>query len=339
MSGPEVHDDTISDMAKKKGASKLDAEIGGLYALPLGEFTPARNALAARLKKEGDKEVSERVKGFAKPSVSAWAVNVLFRDERERMDALLAAGERARHALGEALTHGAAETLRGALQDERELRDELRRRAVDLLTEDGRAPGRAIVDRITVNLESLALSPAAAEAAERGWLDADLDPPGFEILAGLQLGAARRDRRGLRLVPQAPRQEKQEKKETKARREEKPAPAPREDAVESKRRQREEAAREREETAERERREREEAKTRERLGRAEEKVARAAEEAESLRAEAERAERAATEAERAAEEARRRAEAAHETAGRARTRAERAAQQLARAEADLEGLR
>jgi hypothetical protein len=331
-------------MAKKKGASKLDAEIGGLYALPLGEFTPARNALAARLKKEGDQEAAERVKGLAKPSVSAWAVNVLFRDERERMDALLAAGERARHALGEALTHGAAETLRGALHDERELRDELRRGAVDLLTEDGRAPGRAIVDRITVNLESLALSPAAAAAAERGWLDADLDPPGFEILAGLQLGAARRDRRGLRLVPQAPAGE-----DKKARRkEDKPAPAPpprkeppapREDAVETKRRQREKAAREREETAERERREREEAKTRERIGRAEEKVARAAEEAESLRTEAERAERAATEAERAAEEARRRAEAARETAGRSRTRAERAAQQLARAEADLEGLR
>jgi hypothetical protein len=310
-------------MAKKKGASKLDAEIGGLYALPLGEFTPARNALAARLKKEGDKEAAERVKGLAKPSVSAWAVNVLFRDERERMDALLAAGERARHALGEALTHGAAETLRGALHDERELRDELRRRAVDLLTEDGHAPGRAIVDRLTVNLESLALSPAAAEAAARGWLDADLDPPGFEILAGLQLGAARRDRRGLRLVPQASAREKKEEK--------KEPPAPREDAVEVKRRQREEA--------ERERQEREEAKTRERLGRAEEKVARAAEEAGSLRAEAERVERAAIEAERAAEEARRRAEAARETAGRAHTRAERAAQQLARAEADLEGLR
>jgi hypothetical protein len=295
-------------MAAKKRTSDLDAQIGRLYALPLAEFTAERNALATRLKKEGDRDAAERVKGLAKPSASAWAVNVLFRDEKERMDALLAAGERARNALQKALTHGSAETLRDALQEERKLRDDLRRRAIALLAKEGSPPGRAIVDRLTVNLESLALSPAAAEAAERGWLDQDLDPPGFEVLAGLQL-AARPERRGLRLVPQPEKEKKPEPS--------KPQPK----------------------NEERERREREEAKKREKIERAEEKVAKAAEEAETLGAEAERAEKAATESERAAEEARRRAEAARESAERARTRADRAAEVLARAEADLEALR
>jgi hypothetical protein len=295
-------------MAAKKRTSDLDAQIGRLYALPLAEFTAERNALATRLKKEGDRDAAERVKGLAKPSASAWAVNVLFRDEKERMDALLAAGERARNALQKALTHGSAETLRDALQEERKLRDDLRRRAIALLAKEGSPPGRAIVDRLTVNLESLALSPAAAEAAERGWLDQDLDPPGFEVLAGLQL-AARPERRGLRLVPQPEKEKKPEPS--------KPQPK----------------------NEERERREREEAKKREKIERAEEKVAKAAEEAETLGAEAERAEKAATESERAAEEARRRAEAARESADRARTRAGRAAEVLARAEADLEALR
>jgi hypothetical protein len=301
-------------MAAKKRPSELDAEIGSLYALPLAEFTPARNALAKRLRQEKDKEAAERVQGLAKPSLSAWAVNVLFRDEKEKMDALLAAGARARHALGEALTHGAAESLRGALHDERELRDALRRRAVALLTKEGSAPGRDIVDRITVNLEALALSPAAAEAAGRGWLDRDLDPPGFEILAGLQLGArpARPEHRGLRLVPK------------KAPEEKKPAPAPRESS--------------REAAAEAQRREREEAKAKERLARAEEKVAKAAAEAESLGSEAGRAEKKAADADRAAEEARRRAAADREAAERARARADRAAEQLARAEAELAAL-
>lgn len=298
-------------MAAKK-RTPLDAEIGSLYALPLAEFTPARNALAARLRKEGDREASERVKGLAKPSVSAWAVNVLFRDEQDQMKALLAAGDRARRALAEALTHGAAESLRGALQDERELRDALRRRAAALLAKEGSAPSRAIADRITVNLESLALSPAAAEAAERGWLDRDLDPPGFEVLAGLQLGArpARPERRGLRIVP--PPEKGREEKKAEPR---KP-----------------ETAREREEKAEQERREREQARAQERIARAEEKVAKIASEAESLGKEAQRAEKAATEAERAAEEARRQAESA-------RKAADRAAERLARAEADLAGLR
>jgi hypothetical protein len=295
-------------MAAKKRTSELDAQIGRLYALPLAEFTAERNALATRLKKEGDRDAAERVKGLAKPSASAWAVNVLFRDEKERMDALLAAGESARNALQKALTHGSAETLRDALQEERKLRDDLRRRAIALLAKDGGEPGRAIVDRLTINLESLALSPAAAEAAERGWLDQDLDPPGFEVLAGLQL-ATRPERRGLRLVPQPEKEKKPEPS--------KPQPK----------------------NEERERREREEAKKREKIERAEEKVAKAAEEAETLGAEAERAEKAATESERAAEEARRRAEAARESADRAKTRADRAAEVLARAEADLEALR
>jgi hypothetical protein len=307
-------------MTAKKSTPTLDAEIGSLYALPLAEFTPARNALAARLRKEGDRDASERVKGLAKPPVSAWAVNVLFRDEKEKMEALLAAGARARRALGEALAHGAAESLRNALQDERELRDELRRRAVSLVAKEGSAPSRAIVDRVTVNLESLALSPAAAEAAERGWLDRDLDPPGFEVLAGLQLGA-RPERRGLRLIPPPQRKPEDEKK-----------PEPRKSPVQTKQQQREEAAWEREEKAERERREREEAKTRERIARAEEKVEMIAAEAESLGQEADREEKAAAAAERAAEEARRRAEAARKAADRAKER-------LARAEADLEGLR
>jgi hypothetical protein len=304
-------------MAAKKSTPELETEIARLYSLPLAEFTAERNALAARLRKEGDRDASERVKGLAKPSVSAWAVNVLFRDQKETMDAFLAAGRRARGILQEALSKGTgAESLPDAMQDERDLRDDLRRRAVALLSPDGKEPGRDIIDRITNDLEALALSPAAEAAAERGWLDRDLDPPGFEIFAGLPL-APRRERHGMHIVPPQPVREK-EKEEKKGKEEEKKEG--------------------REEKAERERREKEAAKARERIARAEEKVARAAEEEATLRSEAERAEKAAVKAEAAAEEARRRAEADREAADRAKARADRAAEALARAEADLAGL-
>jgi len=284
-------------------APELDAEIASLYSLPLAEFTPARNALSARLRREGDREASERVKGLAKPTASAWAVNVLFRDEAEKMDALLAAGAAAHRALGDSLQKGAAESLRRAIEEEREHRDALRRRAEAILTKAGGAPGRAIIDRVGANLEALALNPEAAEAAERRWLDRDLDPPGFEVMAGLQLGA-RQERRGLRLVP-APAETKEKAKKPQAE--------------------------DREQRAERERREREEAKLRERIARAEEKVEHLAAEVESLSKEAGRAEKSAAEAERTAEEARRRAEAARQAA-------DRAAERLKRAEADLAAL-
>ncbi|MCC7125349.1 MAG: hypothetical protein IT178_10910, partial [Acidobacteria bacterium] len=53
----------------------VEAAIDALYQGPLDGFTAARNALAAALKKSGDKAGAERVKALAKPSVTAWAVN------------------------------------------------------------------------------------------------------------------------------------------------------------------------------------------------------------------------------------------------------------------------
>lgn len=40
----------------KQDSPALDGEIARLFALPLGELTLARNKLAVRLRKEGDRE-------------------------------------------------------------------------------------------------------------------------------------------------------------------------------------------------------------------------------------------------------------------------------------------
>lgn len=337
-------------MARKPSGSPLDEELRRLYTLPLGEFTAERNALAKRLQKSGDKEGADEVKSLAKPSVSAWVVNQLFAREEERMRGLLTAGEHARSALQHTLTVGDAEALREALHDQRELRDQLRQSAAEILEQDVRAASQAILDRVTVNLDALALSPAAAEEAARVWLDADLEPPGFEVLAGLQLAARRPDRHGLRLVPEPEKPvEKappppEQKPAGKAA--EKPGPASRRDpkaektaAEEERRRKAEEDARTREERAEQARRDREEARLRERMERAQEKVDHLAAEADTLRRDAEKSVREAAEAERAAQEATRRAELAREDADRVRRRADRAASDLARAEKDLETAR
>jgi hypothetical protein len=301
-------------MAKARGRTELDDELRNLHGVPLGEFTAARNALAKKLQKEGAKDEAAEVKSLPKPSVSAWAVNLLFHREPERMESLLEAGEKAREGLRAAISQGRGEALRDALDAERKLRDELRRRAVALVQEDtGKKPGQAIADRIGTNLDSLALSPDAAEAAERGWLSTDLAPPGFEVLAGLQLAA--RPRRHLRLVP-SPRPEA------------KPKPAP---AAKT------ESARRREEEAEKQKREREEERRRERIARLEEKAAEIRGEAETARREADRADQAVAAAERELEQLRRRLESAREEAQRARQRADRAAERLARAEKDVEG--
>jgi hypothetical protein len=301
-------------MAAKK--TDLDAEIERLYRGPLDAFTSARNDLAKQRRKAGGKDDAERVRVLPKPTPSAWAVNVLFDRESEKMDALLAAGERARAGQRQAVAGRGVEALRASLGEVRGLIDELRRRGAAVLAESGRAVSRDVIERIGTDLQALALSPDAAEEASRHWLDHDLDPPGFEVLAGLQLAGA----------PVVAREEKKapERAEIPVRRLH-AVPQPKKTARDS---AREDEERKRQESAERARREREEERLRRRIEVAEEKAERSRDEADSRREEAEMAEKAAS-------EARRRAEAAELTASRAREKADRAAERLARAEDEV----
>jgi uncharacterized protein DUF3359 len=290
-----------------------DDEIQHLYRLPPEEFTPARNELAKRLRKEGRKDAAAEVQSLPKPTPSAWAVNALFERQPKKMEALLGAGKRARAAQREAVSGRGAETLREAIRAARSLSDELRWEAGQVLAEQGKPPSRVMVERIAANLQALAFSPAASEAAERGWLDGDLEPPGFEVLAGLQVASAP-------VVDLAARREaKREAEEEKER----PARAAKQEAH-----RRGEAA----EKARREREEREAERLRKQIETAEEKVERARAEVESLGDEAKAAEKAAA-------EARRHAEAAERTAEKAREKAEKAAERLERAREELRAVR
>ncbi len=309
-------------MAPKK--NHLDADLARLYREPLEGFTAARNDLAKQLRKLGRGEDAERVRALAKPTPSAWAVNVLFDRDRERMEELLAAGKRARAAQQQAVSGRGAEALREGLGAVRRLVDELRRLGVGILAESGRAASRAIMERIGTDLQSLALSPAAAEEAARRWLDRDLDPPGFEVLAGLQLA-------GAPVVDLAARRAQREEKRATAKKAPAPKPEPREAHPPHPKgeTEKERKERERREAAERARQEREAERVRRLVEVAEAKLERARSEEKTLR-------EAAEETEKAASEARRRAETAEAAADRAREKADRAAERVERAEEELE---
>jgi hypothetical protein len=312
-------------MAAKK--NDLDDELARLYRGPLEGFTAARNELAKQLRKLGQGEDADRVKSLAKPTPSAWAVNVLFDRDREKMDALLVAGKRARTAQQQAVSGRGAEALREGLGTVRRLIDELRRLGVGILAEAGRGASRAIMERIGTDLQALALSPAAAEEASRRWLDRDLDPPGFEVLAGLQLA-------GAPVVDIAARRAQREEKRAPAKKAPPPPPEPRK-AHPSKPKgetERERKEREHREAAERARQEREAERIRRLVEVAEAKLERARNEANTLREVAEAAEKTAS-------DVRRRAEAAELAADRAREKADRAAERVERAEEEVKAAR
>ncbi len=312
----------------------LNAEIRDLYRLPPEEFIAARNALSARLRKEkrGD-DAAEEVKGLPKPTPSAWAVNALFEHQEQKMDALLAAGKRARAAQREAVSGRGAESLREAIRLARGLADELRWEAAQILSQHGRAPNRTLVERIAANLQAIAFSPAAAEEASRGWLSRDLDPPGFEVLAGLQVASASVVDLASRRPPPEPKREAKEKKEEgRAPVRKKVLPMPRHPSRDEAREKARAEEERRREAAEQARKEKEAERQRRRIAVAEEKVERARAEADPLREEAERLESEAA-------EARRTAEKAEQAATKARERADRAVERWTQAQEELHQVR
>jgi hypothetical protein len=155
-----------------------------LFRLPLSEFTPARNALAAKLKKDGDSEESDRIKALSKPPVSAWVANQLYWKHRSAFDRLLAAGEQFRNAQAAQLA-GKSTDLRGPLDARREALGELTKLAAEVLREAGHPASPDMMRRIMTTLEALATYGSHPGAPPAGRLTADIDPPGFEALAAL----------------------------------------------------------------------------------------------------------------------------------------------------------
>jgi len=164
--------------------NKLEDELDALFKLQLSEFTVARNALAARLKKAGNRDEAERVKALPKPTLSVWAVNQLYWTHGDAFKELIAAGER----------FGQAADMREVLNARREAISALTRYAAELLSDAGHNPTPDIIRRITTSLEALSAYSSVSNAPIPGRLTVDVDPPGFESLAALIPSAGRSKR-------------------------------------------------------------------------------------------------------------------------------------------------
>lgn len=150
----------------------LQEAIATLYRAPLSAFVAERKRLAAELKAAGQKQHAAEVAKLGRPSLSAWAVNQLWWQERASFEALLEAAAR--------LQRGDRE----AGHQHRERLTELRHKASRLLQAEGSAASEATLRRVIATLSAVAASGGFAPDPG-GALSADRDPPGFEALEGL----------------------------------------------------------------------------------------------------------------------------------------------------------
>lgn len=139
----------------------LLAVADDLYGEPASTFVAARDAAA---KAAEDKALSTRIKALRKPSVAAWAVNLLVRREADQIDQVLglAAGLRA---AAESLD---GEELRALTRQRRQLTAALTSSARSLARESGVKLTAAVSDQVESMLTAAMLDPVAADVVRAG---------------------------------------------------------------------------------------------------------------------------------------------------------------------------
>lgn len=160
-------------------SEEREAAIDRLYALPLDEFTAARDELARRLRREGDGDAGAEVKRLRKPSAAAWALNQVRRRNPGQTDELLEAGERLREGQERLLSDGDREPLQRATADERRLVAELAGQAEQELVATDRPVSGAVKEKLRATLHAVAGDPEARAGLAAGRLVRDHEASGL----------------------------------------------------------------------------------------------------------------------------------------------------------------
>ena len=147
-----------------------------LYALDPNDFVAARNDLAKRLRKEGDKALAADVAKLRRPTPAAWAVNQLARRKRADVEELVRLGGALRDAQDRALAGDEPGDLRQVGRARRDAVARLGELAEQLLVERGGSPG-AHAGEVAATLEAASLDADAGAAVLEGRLSTELEPP------------------------------------------------------------------------------------------------------------------------------------------------------------------
>jgi len=144
-----------------------------LYALPLADFTPARDALVKEHK--ADKALATSIKGLRKASAAAWVVNLLVRRDPDQVDQVLAVGE----ALREAQENLDATQLREFTKQRRQLTATVTTAARRMAREEGVRTTESVAEQVEATLTAAMLEPDAARAVRSGLLVTSLSATGL----------------------------------------------------------------------------------------------------------------------------------------------------------------
>jgi hypothetical protein len=169
----------------------LDAVADELYGLPPGDFTATRDERASAARAAGDRELAEQIRRLRRPTLSAWASNLLVRDQPQETQHLLELGE----ALRQAHRDLDGEQLRELSAQQRHVTFALARQAGQLTAQAGQRISDDTQREVQETLHAVLADPDAAQQWAQGRLTKPLSAPvGFpaQTQAPTARAAARR---------------------------------------------------------------------------------------------------------------------------------------------------
>lgn len=155
------------------------AALDALYTAPPPDFTARRAELAAEARKDGRAEDARLIKAARRPTLAAWAANLLLRSRPEECEKLLELGR----ALREAYRTLDATELK-SLSAQRRVVSALTRQAADLADAAGHRLSAAVRQEVESTLGAVLADQEAADRWATGRLHTALTPPSAFPVSG-----------------------------------------------------------------------------------------------------------------------------------------------------------
>lgn len=142
-----------------------------LFTLDPSEFTKHRNALAKRLRHDGDRTAADVVQHLSRPPLAIWALNQVVRSRRDVVEEFLEAAQELR----EAQLEGG--DLRAKTPPERAAQALVVEAVREQIDQLGGHMTDTVMRRLRQTLRAAASDPDAADRLRSGRLTRELEPP------------------------------------------------------------------------------------------------------------------------------------------------------------------
>jgi len=162
--------------------SETDEIAAELYLVPPARFVAARDKVVRQARAAGHRDLARELHALRRPTLSAWLVNVLARQQRARMQQLFALGRELR----QAQTRLDGDQLRRLPAQQQDLIGELLDWASRHAAEAGVRSTQAALSEVEATLQAGLVDLAAASAVMSGHLVRPMSHAGFGPLPQVQ---------------------------------------------------------------------------------------------------------------------------------------------------------